>query len=133
MERRPIQYAAGSLAASAFVAVTQILTRDTLDLPLLVAITAFALAMPFQIILFFAPPPPHRDKAFSSSQALYWRIHRWSTYIILFGFVASFWHFAWWVAIVFAVAAYAAFRAYAIWASSPDFHEHDSDDTTSTV
>jgi hypothetical protein len=133
MERRPIQYAAGSLAASAFVAVTQILTRDTVDLPLRIAVAAFAFAMPFQIVLFFAPLPPSRHKALSLSQTLYWHIQSWSTYIILFGFAALFWHFAWWVAILFAVAAYAAFRAYAFWATSPDFDEQDNDDTTPTV
>jgi hypothetical protein len=56
-DRRPIQYAAGSLAASAFVAVTQILAGPTLDLPLYVALVAFAINIPFQIILFFMPVP----------------------------------------------------------------------------
>src|SRR6267143_2813842 len=63
MERRPIQYAAGSLAGSAFIAVTQILTRDTLDWSLWATVTLFAVSIPFQVILFFAPVPPSRHKA----------------------------------------------------------------------
>ena len=56
-ERRPIQYAAGTLAASAFVAVTQILAGATLDVPLYVALTLFAANIPFQVMLFFMPLP----------------------------------------------------------------------------
>jgi len=130
MERRPIQYAAGSLAASAFIAVTQILTRDTFDRSLWVALAVFAVMIPFQIILFFMPVPPAREKALSLSQTVYWHIQTWSTPLILFGFVALFWHFAWWLGMSFSVAAYAAFRAYKFCANSSDFDEQDPADTS---
>jgi hypothetical protein len=64
-ERVPIQYAAGSLAASAFVAATQILTGVTLDVPLYIALAAFAANIPFQIILFFMPVPQVRTRRLS--------------------------------------------------------------------
>lgn len=130
---RKIQYAAGSLAASAFISVTQILTRDTLDWPLRVAVTVFALTIPFQIIIFFAPLPPSRRKALSLSQTVYWHVQIWSTYLILFGFVTLFWHFAWWVGILFGIAACAALRAYTFWAASADFDQQDRGDTAPTT
>ena len=55
-----MQHAAGGLAASAFIAVTQILTRtDALDLPLIIALTLFAAMIPFQIFIFYASRRPH--------------------------------------------------------------------------
>ena len=137
MERRPIQYAAGSLAGSAFVAVTQILTRDTLDWSLWAAVILFAVSIPFQVILFFARVPPSRHKSLSLSQTTYWHVQSWSTRVILAGFVGLFWHFAWWLAILLSIAAHTAFRAYRFWATSTDFDEQDtqtaSDDVMPTV
>jgi hypothetical protein len=53
MERRTwIQYSAGTLAGSAFIATTQILTGVKPDLPLYVALVALAINIPFQIIIF---------------------------------------------------------------------------------
>jgi len=126
MERRPIQYSAGTLAASAFIAVTQILTRDTLDTASWIAMIVFAVSIPFQIVLFFSPVPPARYRGFSSSQRWYWHIVLFSMPLILVGFVALFWHFAWWIGILFACAAYGAFRVYKRLASSSDFDEQDS-------
>ena len=70
MEREPIQYAAGSLAASAFIATTQILTGVPLDLSLYVALAAFAVSIPFQIIIFFMRVPLHlqRDQLLDATQ-----------------------------------------------------------------
>ena len=73
-ERVPIQYAAGSLAASAFVAATQILTGVTLDVPLYIALAAFAANIPFQIILFFMPVPQVRTRRLSWPQKAYFSI-----------------------------------------------------------
>jgi len=127
-ERGPIQYAAGSLAASAFVATTQILTRDSLDLPLQVAVVLFAVNIPFQIILFFWPIPfsgveeVQRMKAEARSLSwlqrlyspvlLYSQVQLYSTPAIIIGFIAMFCHFAWWIGVLFALAAGAAYRIY---------------------
>jgi hypothetical protein len=121
MERSAIQYAAGALVGSAFIATTQILTGVTLDLPLYVALTAFAINIPFQIIIFFMPTPltikevQHLRKTsqpLSWSLRLYWSIHLFSTPFIIIGFVAIFWHFAWWLGVLFAVAAWIAYRIF---------------------
>jgi hypothetical protein len=55
MERTPLQYAAGTLAGSAFIATTQILTGVALDLPLYLALVAFAINIPFQISFSLCP------------------------------------------------------------------------------
>ena len=125
MERRPIQYAAGTLAASAFIATTQILTRDSFDLSLKIALAAFAINIPFQIILFFMPLPSSSveeagrllaTQSMSPQQKRYWLIysllHHCSTLAIVIGFVAMFWHFAWWLGVSFALAALAAYGIY---------------------
>ena len=122
MERSPLQYGAGSLAASAFIAVTQILTGVTLDVPLYIALALFGANIPFQIILFFMPVPltireTQRLRAspqnnLSWSLRLYWSIHLFSTRAIIIGFAAMFWHFAWWLGVLFALAAWAAYRIY---------------------
>jgi hypothetical protein len=109
------------LAASAFVATTQILTRDTLDLPLLIAVVLFAVNIPFQVMLFFMPIPFSIEgvqRMMVQWRSLSW--HQWfyaatnmlSTPAILLGFVAMFWHFAWWVGILFGLATWAAFLIY---------------------
>jgi hypothetical protein len=123
MERRPIRYAAGSLAGSAFIAVTQILTRDSLDISLWIALAIFAVTIPFQIVLFFARVPPVLEVGLTLSQTVYWHVQSWSTRLILLGFIALFWHFAWWLGIAFTIAAYGAFRAYKFWATSTDFDQ----------
>ncbi len=123
MERQPMQPAAGGLAASAFIAVTQILTRtDALDLPLIIALTLFAAMIPFQIFIFYAPPPPaYKNKNLTQSQIVYWNIHRSSTVLVLAGFVALFWHFFWCLGVVFAVAAFGAYLAFRFCAYSQDY------------
>ena len=121
MERESlIRNGAGTLAGSAFVATTQILAGVApLDLPLYVALTAFAVNIPFQTIIFFMPVPLTAKQAqhleetgqpLSQSQQLYWSIHKSSTYFIIVGFAALFWHFAWWLGILFALAAWIAYR-----------------------
>jgi hypothetical protein len=126
MERRPIQYAAGTLAGSAFIATTQILTGLPLDLPLYFALVAFAINIPFQIIIFFVPTPLSTIKEVEEAQRLvetkqqplsrwvqqYWSIQLFSTYFIVLGFVAMFWHFAWWLGVLFALAAWAAYQIF---------------------
>lgn len=125
-ERVPIQYAAGSLAASAFVAATQILTGVTLDVPLYIALAAFAANIPFQIILFFMPVPQVRTRRLSWPQKAYFSIQLFSTLAIIIGFVAMFWHFAWWLGVLFALAAWAAYQIYRHCAFSPTYDEQDS-------
>ena len=121
MERTPLQYAAGTLAGSAFIATTQILTGVALDLPLYVALVAFAINIPFQIMIFFMPIPltikeVQRLRAASQRLSLplrlYFSIHLFSTPFIIIGFVALFWHFAWWLGVLFALAAWAAYRIF---------------------
>jgi len=121
MEREPIQYAAGSLAASAFIATTQILTGVPLDLSLYVALVAFAISIPFQIIIFFMRVPLHlqqdqlldaTQRPFSRPLRLYWWTQLLSTPVIIIGFVAMFCHFAWWLGVLFALAASVAFRIF---------------------
>lgn len=121
MERTTIQYAAGALAGSAFIATTQILTGVKLDLQLYVALTAFAINIPFQIIIFFVPHQltikevqrlRETKQPLSWTLQLYWSIHLFSTPCIIFGFVAMFWHFAWWLGVLFAVAAWTAYRIF---------------------
>jgi len=123
-DRTPIQYAAGSLAASAFVAVTQILAGAApLDLPLHIALVAFAINIPFQIFLFLisyeriSNIEQGRGRR-AASQGLSWPARLYSsislisTPAIMIGFVALFWHFAWWLGVLFAIAAYAAYRIF---------------------
>jgi hypothetical protein len=125
MERTPLQYAAGTLAGSAFIATTQILTGVALDLPLYVALAAFATNIPFQIILFFMPVPFSIEEAqrlratrtgLSQRQKTYCLIYCLIGYCsmpaIVIGFVAMFCHFAWWLGVLFALAALAAYRIY---------------------
>jgi hypothetical protein len=106
MERTALQYAAGTLAGSAFIATTQFLTGVALDLPLYVALVAFAINIPFQIIIFFVPIPlsiKETQRLRAASQPLSWplrlyfSIHLFSSRFIIIGFVALFWHFAWWL------------------------------------
>jgi hypothetical protein len=115
MERTALQYAAGTLAGSAFIATTQILTGVALDLPLYVALVAFAINIPFQIFIFFMPTPllQHlRETSLSRPLRLYFWVHRFSTPFIIIGFVALFWHFAWWLGILFALSAWIAYRIF---------------------
>jgi len=142
MERRPIQYAAGTLAGSAFIATTQILTGVPLDLPLYFALVAFAINIPFQIILFFVPIPfssieeveearrlvETKQQPLSRWVQLYWSIQLFSTYFIVLGFVAMFWHFAWWLGVLFAVAAWAAYRIYS-YGAWEDFKQESAEQT----
>ncbi len=136
MERSPLQYAAGSLAASAFIAVTQILTGVPLDVPLYIALAAFAANIPFQIIFFFMPIPlniKETQRLRASSQNLSWPlrlylIHLLSTPAIIFGFAAMFWHFAWWLGLLFAISAWTAYRIYH-YCALEDFKQHPSEYT----
>jgi hypothetical protein len=116
-----IRYGAGTLAGSAFIATTQILAGPKLDLPLYVALVAFAVNIPFQIIIFFTPIPltikevqhlRETSQPLSWSLRLYWSIHLISTRFIIFGFAAMFWHFAWWLGILFALAACTAYEIF---------------------
>jgi len=121
MERTPLQYAAGTLAGSAFIATTQILTGVALDLPLFIALTAFAVNIPFQIIIFFIPAPltvkqaqhlQETGQPLSWQLRSYWLIHLLSTRFIIVGFAALFWHFAWWLGILFALSAWLAYNIF---------------------
>jgi hypothetical protein len=134
-ERVPLQYAAGSLAASAFIAVTQILTGVTIDVPLYIALAAFAANIPFQIILFFMPNPLSIEEVqrlrvasqgLSWPQMAYYWIHKYSTLAIIFGFAATFWHFAWWLGVLFALSAWTAYRIYRYYALK-DFKQHPTE------
>jgi hypothetical protein len=116
-----IHYGAGTLAGSAFIATTQILAGPKLDLPLYVALIAFAINIPFQIIIFFTPIPltikevQHlRDTSqpLSWSLRLYFLIQLISTRFIIFGFAAMFWHFAWWLGVLFVFAAWTAYEIF---------------------
>jgi hypothetical protein len=135
MERTSIQYAAGTLAGSAFIATTQILTGGALDLPLYVALVAFAINIPFQIIIFFWPVPltiKETQHLRETSQSLlvplrlYFWIHLFSTRFIIIGFVALFWHFAWWLGVLFALAAWAAYRIFR-YAAHEDFRQRPNE------
>jgi len=121
MERTPLQYAAGALAGSAFVATTQILTGVPLDLPLYVALVAFSVNIPFQIMIFFMPPQltikevqrlRETSQPLPWSPWLYWSLHLFSTPFLVIGFAALFWHFAFWLGILFALAAWIAYRIF---------------------
>ena len=121
MERSPLQYAAGALAGSAFVATTQILTGVPLDLPLYVALTAFAVNIPFQIIIFFMPIPltikqtqhlKETGQPLSWQLRSYWVIQLVSTRFIVVGFAALFWHFTWWFGVLFILSAWLAHRIF---------------------
>jgi hypothetical protein len=114
----PFQYAAGTLAASAFITVTQILTGVALDLPLMIALALFATNIPPQAMLFFTPAPESvpKDANFSQAEWVYWRLQQVSTTLILLGFAATFWHFAWWLGVLFAASSYGAWRIFKWWA-----------------
>src|SRR5262249_37088491 len=112
-----IRYAAGTLAAAAFLAVTQILSVRPLDLALYVALALFAVNIPFQIILFFMERPFSSAEEAMQFRARPQDLSRWKLqysgiYLALaylsmpattLGFVALFWHFAWWLGVLFAL------------------------------
>ena len=122
MSERPIQYAAGTLAASGFIAVTQILAGAALDIPLYVALIAFAINIPLQIVVFFAPVAGATEPVMSWPQIVYWAMHRYSTIGIMIGFAALFYHFAWWIGLIFGVSSIAAYCAFRYLALSPRSH-----------
>ena len=120
----------GTLAASAFVAVTQLLAAPMLDLPLYIALLAFATNIPFLIVVFFISLEnveriDQARRRRTGSQSLSWtaRLYALITLIsplaILIGFVAMFWHFASWLGILFALAASAAFWIFHYFANEP--------------
>jgi len=85
-DRHPLQYIAGSLAGSAFIAVTQILTGVKLDLPLYVALVAFAINIPFQILSHLMRIPTSSEEARrleATSQPLSWPQRPWSAIYFL--------------------------------------------------
>jgi energy-converting hydrogenase Eha subunit A len=111
---RPISYAAGALAGSAFVAVTQILaTGAALDTPLYIALTLFAATIPFQFFIAFTPviEPPLR-KSHPTIFYFYWSIYPFTTPVIFLGFVAVFCHFACWLGALFFITSLAACLAF---------------------
>jgi hypothetical protein len=118
MERKLIQYVAGTLAGSAFIATTQILTGVPLDVPLYVALVAFAINIPFQILIFLMPVRSIREtkRLCETSQSWSWTLYLlalvFSTPFIIIGFTAMFCHFAWWLGVLFALAAWAAYEIY---------------------
>ena len=138
--RTPIQYAAGTLAASAFIAVTQLLSAPKLDFPLHVALTMFALNIPFQIIIFFMPFPMSLEEVeqrLAASQGLSWperlylSVQRYSTAAIIFGFAAMFWHFALWLGVLFALAAWSAYRIFR-YCAFEDFKQESAEHSEQT-
>jgi hypothetical protein len=42
----------------------------------------------------------------------YWRIQLFSTRFIIIGFIAMFWHLAWWLGILFALSAWLAYKIF---------------------
>jgi hypothetical protein len=138
MQRTPIQYAAGTLAGSAFIATTQILTGVALDLPLYVALVAFAINIPFQVVFFFMPVPfsikeaqqlratGHLSQWQKKYCLIYCLLGYYSMPAIVIGFVAMFWHFAWWIGILFLLAAWAAYRIFRD-SALEDFKQRPSD------
>jgi hypothetical protein len=122
MERSSlIQSGAGVLAGSAFIATIQLLTSATLDPPLYVALATFAVNIPFQIFIFLMPVPltiketqhlRETSQPLSWSLRLYWSIQLFSTRFIIIGFAALFWHFAYWLGILFVLAAWIAYRIF---------------------
>ncbi len=117
-DRNPTQYAAGALAGSAFIAVTQILTGVELDCSLRIALALFASMMPFQVILFFSPSVDvlPENEGFSGAQGVWLVTHMVSTSLILLGFGAMFWHLEWWLGILFVVSVAIAGGVYYWWA-----------------
>jgi hypothetical protein len=79
--------------------------------------------IPFQIFLFLIPlerilsiEQARRPRAASQGSSwparLYSSISLISTPAIMIGFIAMFWHFAWWLGVLFALAAFAAYRIF---------------------
>jgi hypothetical protein len=123
-----IRNGVGGLAASAFIAVTQVLGVP-LDMPLYIALTLFAAMIPLQLMLFYTPV--RRDVrpgvALTPLQKGYWLILMGSTTLNLAGFIALFCHFGWWIGVLFGISTIAAFEIYRHWANqATQKHETDS-------
>ena len=96
MERKPIQWMAGGLAAASFGCLTQILTLDLdkISCALKISVFIFAISIPLDTFMFLAPSLEKWKPPFSFSKC--W--HGIATVIFgpisVAGFVAVFWHFS---------------------------------------
>jgi hypothetical protein len=114
------------MAAAAFVAITQICTKDSLDIWLTISVIIFAFTIPMLVSMWFGPPSIPRDvNEFLSD----WK-HSISLVRLLIlqlttvvGFVSFFFHFGWIPGVLFLSAIpFACLRIFAF--SSHSFPSH---------
>jgi hypothetical protein len=124
--KQPLQITYGVFASFASVAVIQLSTVAVLSCAQLVAISAFAVSIPFLAVITYSPVPAiNQNNGLSRSQRQWAMITFIGQYAVVIGFAALFWHFDWRIGLTFAASAVIAYRALKHWANATDYHTPD--------
>ena len=116
MERRPIQNAAGALAAGCFAAFVQMLTLTDFGQWQSVAMFGFALSVPFNAFAFMCRVVEHPGPRLPWLCMAYWSAVLLGQFVGVASLCAAFWHFAPIFGTVFglaSIAGYILFRSLA--------------------
>jgi hypothetical protein len=87
----PLKAFSGSLAGGCFVALTQLLTRDTVPPLLRAAVGLFSLAIPFLLIFALLDVPRHRFRELVPRERVTWLLFTGSSIAGLLGLTCLFW------------------------------------------
>lgn len=91
MKSGPIETFSASLAGACFVALTQLLTRDTLAPPLRASVALFSIAIPFLVIFVLLPVPGEPFRELSALDKFTWLLFTAVSVLGLFGIACLFW------------------------------------------
>ena len=112
-ERLPFIF--GGLGGVAALSVIQLSTLSTFDLPTQVALVSLAVSIPCSVMVLFLalegtyPRSRHFEPGDRIFFAFRFALFAGSLLTSFIGLAAVFWHFAWWIAVVFIVASAGAF------------------------
>jgi hypothetical protein len=87
----PIETFSASLAGGCFVALTQLLTRDTLAPALRASVALFSITIPFLVIFALLPVPEEPFRELHAVDKLTWVLFTASSILALFGITCLFW------------------------------------------
>jgi hypothetical protein len=87
----PIETFSASLAGACFVALTQLLTRDTLAPALRTSAALFSIAIPFLVIFALLPLPEEPVRELNALDKLTWLLFASSSILGLLGIACLFW------------------------------------------
>ena len=91
MKSGPIETFSASLAGACFVALTQLLTRDTLAPALRASVALFSIAIPFLVIFAVLPVPEEQFREQHALDKLTWLLFTASSILGLLGIACLFW------------------------------------------